>query len=679
MGLAACGQEEDIEWARTAQEVRNLTDAHTRVVWAQDMSELTDVFAHGNELRLMGYDSDDGHGERVILPGPASFAKPMITRGGDRVVYSDVEHGTVHLVHWDGSGSRTLTEGFGLAIWLDPDDGTEWVYVGRDRSDVRGYPYERVVRLAIDHPEREEFVWDRTLVGTDSFQLSADGTRASGVFPWPDCGVADLTTHSLTRYGRGCWTSFAPDNSYLFWYFDGAHRNVVIVDDRTGNRWQVNVNNAPDMEGHEVYHPRWSNHPRFMTVTGPYKIRVGGNNIRGGGPDVEIHIGRFSDDYKKIEKWVQVTDNPHANFFPDVWINPTERPLPETVDAERKRFAVVELDDVPAWPVIHDDLLFLWEHRDAENEVVLADGRRTRSEPTPVGLARFGRHLDMDVRNGYFEARDAGAPLLNALRRNGTLTIEAVVTPAGPSDERAMIMALGERDEDLNMALLTSGRDVVLAWKGIDEPNRIYRARLGQWADPGPQHILFRIQPAHISFFINGHETASLPVEEMHFDQWTEQPLYFGGEPSGQHNWNGYIEGIAVYGRALTDEEAQRKAAAYARLLEKRTPPETITVNARLTHASQVPTPEAIEPYVRGLVANEYEVIEVLDGELKDKEILVAHWVILDGQTLDTAERRVGELYEMTIALYDDRPELEGERLSMDTDNILLRTFFDTE
>ena len=71
-----------------------------------------------------------------------------------------------------------------------------------------------------------------------------------------------------------------------------------------------------------VYHPRWSNHPRFLAVTGPYRVGGGGNRIRGGGQGVEIYLGRFSPDHRRVEAWVQITANDSADFYPDVWIDP---------------------------------------------------------------------------------------------------------------------------------------------------------------------------------------------------------------------------------------------------------------------------------------------------------------------------------------------------------------------
>jgi hypothetical protein len=106
----------------------------------------------------------------------------------------------------------------------------------------------------------------------------------------------------------------------LFWYFDGAHRNLLMFDQRTENRWTIPINTAPGFDNPEVYHPRWTNHPRFLALSGPYD-RGGANQVRSGGTQAEIWLGRFSEDFSTIEGWVRVTHNEGGDSYPDVWID----------------------------------------------------------------------------------------------------------------------------------------------------------------------------------------------------------------------------------------------------------------------------------------------------------------------------------------------------------------------
>lgn len=304
------------------------TGGRTRAVWIRDLGDGTDILGFGDAVVVMGLDSDDGLGERPIVEPPGTYAKPLLTPRGDRVVYSDRRDDSVRLVAWDGGPSERLTDGFPLATWADPVTDIEWVYVGTDARGTDPESYGTIHRHQIDRPTEHELVWDKRAVSGDSFQLSRDGRLAGALARWPDAGVLELPNGEWRPLGDGCWTSLAGDDSGLFWYFDGQHRNLTMVDTDTGAepgdepRWTVNINSAPGIDGFEVYHPRWSNHARFLTMTGPYTVGGGGNKIRGGGQGVEIHIGRFAPDHRSIDGWIQVTHNDAADFYPDVWIDP---------------------------------------------------------------------------------------------------------------------------------------------------------------------------------------------------------------------------------------------------------------------------------------------------------------------------------------------------------------------
>lgn len=310
----------------TAAEVHALTGAHTRVVWVQ--GDGTDPYAMGDRLVLMGLDTDDGRGERVILDQRGSYVKPLLTPRGDRVLFSThpmLGDPAVHIVHFDGSGRRRLEAGFALAVWADPADGGEWVYIG---TDHREYVVRTVTRVRLDDPSRREIVWNHAPVTIDTFQVSPDGRTAGGLYPWPAAGVADLEAGTWRQLGDGCWTALNDVGTPLFWYFDGAHRNLLMVDVTRDRRWSVPINRAPGFDNPEVYHPRWARHPRFMTLSGPYD-QGGANQVRSGGAQAEVWLGRFSNDFTSVETWARVTSNAGGDSYPDVWIDREHSPHPQ--------------------------------------------------------------------------------------------------------------------------------------------------------------------------------------------------------------------------------------------------------------------------------------------------------------------------------------------------------------
>jgi hypothetical protein len=318
---AACSATSDI----APGPVRAFTGAHTRVVWVQQDGK--DPEAVGDGLILMGFDSDDGRGERVILSERGSYVKPLITPDGNRIVYSTRPKpgpAEVFLVNWDGSDRRKLGDGFALGVWKDPDNGRQWVFAG---TDITNWEFATIWRFPIDDPAAREIAWNLAPVSIDNFQVSSDGRFAAGMYPWPEAGVADLHAKSLRKFGQGCWPALTTARGVLYWYFDGAHRNLTMVDVEAGGRWIVNVNNAPGFDGAEANHPRWTNHPRFMTLSGPYNLG-GPNQARAGGPQVEIWLGRFSDDFSRIEAWAQVTSNGGGDSLPDAWLDTEQSPYP---------------------------------------------------------------------------------------------------------------------------------------------------------------------------------------------------------------------------------------------------------------------------------------------------------------------------------------------------------------
>ena len=432
--------------------------ARIRIAWVQEMGEGRDPFAKGGNLRLMGLDTGDGRGERVLLGTVGNYAKPLITPRGDRVVYTDRIRKKVYVVSWDGTGLRELFGGFGLTVWRDPRDGREWIYYGLEETKEEHVP--AVYRTLLDKPGEGELVWNKAPVSVDSFQVSAGGRMAGGNFPWPEGGVVQLPNGPMEVYAKGCWPALATVNGKPFyWIFDGSHRNLTLVNLANKKKRMINISSAPGIRGHEVYHPRWSNHPRIMAMTGPYKVGSGANRVSGGGREVEIHIGRFNADYTAIESWWQATRNDRGDFFPDVWVAPAEAPkqVPEKLSGAEKT---------------------------------------KREKPGPITAA--------------------------------------------------------------------------------------------------PRKTIKRL-----------------------------------------------------------------------------------VVEARLMDLSVTPTPRDIAPYRQALLVNGYQIIRVISGSYRQKKIMAAHWVIEEGRVLTDAKREKGKTYRMVLERFDDHPELEGERLIMDSDEFKLPLFYE--
>lgn len=310
-------------------DVRALTGAHTRVVWVQ--GDGTEKGLKGDQLTLMGFDSDDGKGERNILGPGRNYIKPLLTSRADRIVFSSAAKSggyEVYSVKWDGTGLKKLTDGYAMALWVDSADRRDWVYIGFRIPHESKWETKRVERFPLDDPGKREPVWTKSIISMEGFNLSPDGRKAGGLFPWPKASVANLPDGRLTTFGEGCWTSFTHARGPLFWYFDGAHRNVTMVDVDSGMKWMVNVNSAPGFDGAEVNHPQWTNHPRVFALSGPYN-QGGRNQARTGGKQSEIYIGRFSADFSTVESWARVTKNGGGDTQPAAWVDVSRTTVPQ--------------------------------------------------------------------------------------------------------------------------------------------------------------------------------------------------------------------------------------------------------------------------------------------------------------------------------------------------------------
>jgi len=90
-----------------------------------------------------------------------------------------------------------------------------------------------------------------------------------------------------------------------------------------------------------------------------------------------------------------------------------------------------------------------------------------------------------------------------------------------------------------------------------------------------------------------------------------------------------------------------------------------------------VPSPRAILPYRHALVVSVYDVVRVIEGQYAGTRMLVASWGIRDGRILSEGRRTRGSAYTLAVEPYDAHPELEGERLVMDSGVPPLPLYYD--
>lgn len=648
-----------------AAEVRKLTGRPTRLVWSQAVDKQNDFCAQGNRFRLLGLDTEDGKGIRPIRGEIAGYAKPLLTADGSQIVYSSRPDNTVYVVKWNGGGRRKLASGFASDVWADPATGIEWVLVRTGNGDQNN----AIVRYRLDKPGAPENVWDKTANGHNLvpwFRLSADGKRAADAFPWGNCGVANLTAGNWKQYSGGCWPSIAPDNSYRMFVFQGNHREVAMFDRDGQHRRIVKINQASGINGRDVYFPRWASDARFLTMTGPGV----------GGREAELYLGRFDEGFNSVARWVRVTHNKTGDFFGDAWIKPSKAPSASVAARPANEAPAIAQKKTGNG----DGLVFVWEDGSKMNEIVDPVSRQTKScRAQARGHARHGLHYAMDLTGGAFVAEDCDAGILAACRASNQLTLEALITPAkarqsGP----ARIISFSSNSGSRNFTLGQENDKLILRLRTpqTGENGVKPEIELCRLAADRPQHVIVSYSPGKLTCYRDGRQVLATDKVRGDFSNWSAQHLLFGDEWDGGRDWQGLLEGIAVYSRAMGADEARRRHASAMRRLKGRRPLERVVLQATLTETSPTPPPNLISPYRRVLVVNAYKIDKVIKGRCDSAKILVAEWGILDRKVRPSG-RRIGKRCQLALEKFDEHAELEPEKLIMETDEFELPLYYE--
>lgn len=659
---------------RPDRELRKLAGCRVRVVWCQDLGNGEDLYAEGRQLRLMGFDSDSADGERPILDRPWSYARPMITPRGDRVIFSSRADDTVYIVNWDGSGLRGLVEGFGLDVWMDPSDGREWLYYAPDARPTTRQDepkYSSVVRCPIDDPAHVELVWNLlpiTQLSENNFQISADGRRASQHGP-DICVVNELPNRKWTRYGKGCWPSIAPDNSYRFWHFNGNHRSITMYDPGPTNPRAIELNTAAELNGHEVFHPRWGNHPRFMAFTGPKRTK-------GGGAAMEVYVGRFDSAYSNLEQSVRITHNSFADLCPDVWVESaaaTNWPPPNTPEEEATSEVALGL----TWPTDQRGLAYLWANRAAANELPEDEFGASRiCRVLPRGKAWFGRFFEMMPHGGWFEADGFPTGFTAKVEGVGAFTLECVLCDETPTTEILVPFFTMRQETAPQTNVLLGVKHGKILLRVLRRSPALETAEFVLADVPrSPTHFAVSFDRTSLVAFVGGTRVLALPLPEGDLPWGVGQIIF--GDPAGQ--WRGRLESVAIYARRVYASEFAANAELVKQAMAQRRSVPHSRVRARVVQTTKIPPPESISPYRSAMVAHAYELVETLDGKSPPRHFQAARLAILDLEPQSEAARHEGEEHILEIERFDDHPELAGERLVSDLEDVTLPLYYEVD
>lgn len=648
--------------------IESFTGARTLIVWAQCQdAKQADPLSNKREHLLMGLDSGDAKGPRAILTRQGNYTRPLITSDGGTILFTnkivtrdaeDTKHyaATIMRTDWKGTMPVKLADGYAAGTWVDPVSHIEWVYAVEDilPSPLAALEARRLVRFPLDDPAKGEVVWEKTKLSPDNVQLSRDGARASVQAPQPDAGIFFLGEKSeFKRLAAGAWPSMAPDDSHVSWVLDDTHKSLTLYAEESAKPWSVALDTDRDLMQGEAWHPRWTNHPRFIALTGPYVADAeGGSAIGRGGLTSEVFIGRFGEKLDKIDGWLRVTDNSLNDMYPDVWIAGGDHAVLDAFPQEHRAKSAAE---VANWPPTRESMIFVWQSGAMRNRVKLTSGREIDCGLQPQRNARFGRSFDMLLDGGTFTPPPDSAQIIaDATNAAMPMTVEFVIHLHEPG-AFATLMAIPN--------LRLSIRDGVInaeTTRGIIGVGPV---------TGGVAHFSATVAENGYSFTLrqaDGKSSTRLSPAKPRPDAGKAAPLTFGGI-SGKGIG---LSHVAVFARKLGPEELNEHAEPLATLAKA--PPPVLRLHGTLVTTSAMPAAEEAS----ALVTCIYEVMKVTEGGYAAKRVLVRHWARLNGRTTNGFPRKPGAEYDLTLEPFSEQPQLDTITV-MPLDAGDLEPFFD--
>jgi len=336
------------------------------------------------------------------------------------------------------------------------------------------------------------------------------------------------------------------------------------------------------------------------------------------------------------------------------------------------------------WPTSKEGLVFAFEsgHFRTPPVAFRKDGRPNEAYQMPARLtARFDRNFAMVPFGGSFVAEGSHDYVAAQCAKTGALTVEAYLTPAaqtakdGPSGD---IIALGKDHDGANFVLVQDKDNLVffLLAGGDKKPSTLELCKLD---GASPVHLIVTYENDALACYVNGKPVELKGSPKGDLKPWaTDGPLTFGDNAAGGRPWLGTIEGIALYSRALTAEEAKAESDAWLKKVSARKAPAVLRIVGKLVARSDVPQAKHIQPYFQALAVYEYEVEKVLEGKYDDKKIRVATWAMMEKRILPIATRPIGKSYELTLELSSENRQLESQWLSDTLEQALdLKLYYD--
>ena len=220
-----------------------------------------------------------------------------------------------------------------------------------------------------------------------------------------------------------------------------------------------------------------------------------------------------------------------------------------------------------AWPVVRDGLVLHSAARKQAVALVAPGGRRADYPLAPQGPASYGDNGQLFLNGGSFVAAEISDYLLAKCQKTDEFTVEATLVPDSLFQLGApRLIAFAESAEHYNFVLAQRATTLIMQvdnGKPASVPAES-QIRLCQ-LDGEFHHVAITARDGQLNCYLDGKLVQRVAME-TNFSQWQKYPLLFGSDADGSRAWNGVLEGIAIYKRALGPDEVEQNCTAYQQL-----------------------------------------------------------------------------------------------------------------
>lgn len=391
---------------------------------------------------------------------------------------------------------------------------------------------------------------------------------------------------------------------------------------------------------------------------------VPGEAFSTGSPDVQVE----QTDHKEGSARVLLGLSKPAGRETTIQLKPV-RDLAQVPNAAAKPSVTIR---ATGWPTNRDRLAFVWKTNKDRNLIYNPIRKAEMQIGTFVwdGISTFDRNGAMLCQAMYHASPTdkehypfSSAQEVVAGVCTDAFTVEAQIAAGGlrqKANNGGFVSIIANAQDQTRGALWLGQNevDLVLAFasdQGIQGPVTIHKL-----TDTQPHHFVISYEPGKLVVYVDGRETFTSAAlrGKPRFSADSYLTLADAARGTGKV-WRGRLEGIAIYGRALGQEEARANYAAYKEELGKRRKVARLTVHATLAAATTIKSVADIAPYDSAFLINEYTVGKVLRGEYRQKKIRVAQWGVIRKKMQPVTRDKIGTKRNLVLELMADNPQFE--------------------